>query len=561
MSAEYDSELSKLVEAEQIRLLYSALPLSILAIGINAGILAFSQWNVIPHVTIILWVVCLSIVTLARSISLYAYNHFYINGIDNKKWLRYFSIGVFLSGLIWGSSVIWLFPDDEVGHQMLVAFVIGGMSAGATSSLSYHRRYIIMFLSLLLVPLIVRFFVKGDDVSIAMGIMSIAFYIMMSIAGVRNNRNLLHNIKLQIEADRSSCVLRESEDKYRHIFNSSPLGIVHYNLKGNVTDFNMRALELFGVTIENFKNFELLNNITDESLLYSIRRSLLGELSTYEGKTNSIAGKKTTDIRVFCRGIHTDDKSISGGVALLEDISEDKRIKKLKDEFISTISHELRTPLTAIKGAVRLLQEGVVGKVPDSVFDLVRIINVNSERLMHLINDILDINKIESDFVPLDLKPTNIMSLLEEAAATNEVYAKQQGVSIIITSRIDDMFVLADQQRLMQVMYNLLSNAVKFSPVHSTVEISVSLERDVVVVSVVDYGDGIPDDFQSRVFERFTQADSTDSRQVGGSGLGLNISKGIIEKHSGTISFTSSKEGTKFTIRLKQYKSDISMSI
>jgi PAS domain S-box-containing protein len=548
----YDSDISKSVEVEQIRLLYSALPLSILAITINASVLAVFQWNVISHSVILTWLICLFIITFARGLAYYAYKKYYIHGINNQKWLNYFSIGVFLSGCIWGSSVIWLFPENEIEHQVFVAFIIAGMSAGATTSLSYHRAYIITFLSLLLIPLMIRFFINWDGISIAIGIMSLAFYIMMMMAGIRNNRYLMENIGLQIESHQHAMVLRESEEKYRHIFNSSPLGIIHYNKNGVVTDYNMRTLEILGVDMDVINGYELLNNMGEEGFHHAISQSLLGELSTYEGKAKSIIGNKKTDIRIFCRGIHTDDQSISGGVALLEDISEDKRIKKLKDELISTISHELRTPLTAIKGAVRLLQEGVVGEMSSSAHDMLNITSVNTERLSHLVNDILDINTLESDTQPYDLKPLNVMEFLEEVAIENNVYAKQQSINIKIIDRINDIFILADHQRLKQVMYNLLSNAVKFSSSNSTVDIAASLENETVVISVIDHGKGIPNEFQPKVFQRFTQADSTDSRQTGGSGLGLSITKGIVDKHFGYIDFTTSNKGTTFSVRLKK---------
>lgn len=546
------NNISGQVLAEQVRLVYAAMPLSILAIVLNSGVLVIFQWQVVSHFVLLIWLSCLIVITILRGLLLRAYNQARPDSADNQRWLCYFAIGVVLSGLIWGSTTIWLFPDDAVGNQILVAFVIAGMSAGATTSLSYFRSLIITFLSLLLIPLSIRYFLLGDSVSIAMGIMSVLFFIMMSSVGARNNKNILENITLRIEAKSHEKVLRESEEKYRHIFNSSPLGIVHYDVYGVLTDFNSNFLELVGASEEELKKLDLMNDTNDKELQHAVSQSLLGELSVYEGITKSIAGNKETDVRIFFRGMHSDESAINGGVAILEDISEDKRVKKLKDEFISTISHELRTPLTAVRGAVGLLLGGAVGKISDSACDMLNIANTNIELLLLLINDILDIDKIESGTMVFDMKSLMLMEFLDNSVKSIEMYAKQHNVGVVITKRSDDEYIMGDEQRLMQVMYNLLSNAAKFSPEGSEVEITTSLEKEEVVISVTDHGEGIPVEFQSKVFERFTQADASDSRRTGGTGLGLSIAKRIIEKHQGNIDFTTSTKGTTFRVKLKR---------
>ena len=555
----HNNDIHKLVQAEQVRLLYAGMPLSILAIVINSAILVIFQWQVISHFILLSWLIVLLIITLIRGYSVRAYNSRKDKHNNSQHWLSYFTVGVIVSGFIWGSATIWLFPDYAVGNQVLLAFVIAGMSAGATTSLSYDRGLIITFLFLLLIPLSIRFYLIGDNVSIAMGTLSLVFFIMMSSVSMRNYKNIVDNISLRIEAGIHEKVLRESEEKYRHIFNFSPIGIVHYNSDGVITDYNKYFVELFGVPKEEINNFNLVNDAKDKEFHDAVSQSLQGELSLYEGITKDIIGNKDTDIRVFFSGMHLDDSEISGGVAILEDISEDKRVKKLKDEFISTISHELRTPLTAIKGAVGLLRGGAVGEVSGAVNDMLDITSTNTERLLLLINDILDIDKIESGTMVFVMKPIEVMEFLDDAVKATETYAQQYKVKFKITQQIENEYLLGDRQRLMQVMYNLLSNAAKFSENESTVEVAASLDNDKVVISITDFGEGIPEDFQAKVFERFTQADATDSRQIGGSGLGLSISKVIVDKHHGKIDFSTSNKGTTFRVWLERTTVDKSI--
>ncbi len=553
MTENQEHDIPGLIRTEQVRLLFSAMPLSFLAIVINSSVLVVLQWDVIGHSVLLLWLLVLYVVMVLRAGLYFAYKRFYVKGVDNHRWLRYFGVGVILSGIIWGAATVWLFPQDAVGNQVLVAFVIAGMSAGATTSLSYERSFVLAFLTLTLIPLSIRFFLHGDSISTGMAVMSLLFFVMMSSVGMRNYRNFIENIRLRIEARIHESIIRESEEKYRHIFNSSPLAIVHYGLYGVITGFNNNFVELLETGAEDLMNLDLLNDTEDEDLQRAVSRSLSGEPSVYEGRVKSIAGRKETDVRIFFRGMHSDLNVINGGVAVLEDISEDVRVKKLKNDFISTISHELRTPLTAIRGAVGLLQAGAVGDLSESAREMLKITNANSELLLMLINDILDIDKIESGTMTCKMEPLDVMTFMDEVKEVLGTYALQHDIRLRISGKLDGIYTMADKKRLLQVMYNLMSNAVKFSAEYSEVNISVSEDDEDVVIAVRDQGEGIPEEFKPRVFERFAQADASNSRRTGGTGLGLSIAKGIVERHQGHIDFESGKQGTTFRIRLKKY--------
>jgi PAS domain S-box-containing protein len=220
------------------------------------------------------------------------------------------------------------------------------------------------------------------------------------------------------------------------------------------------------------------------------------------------------------------------------DITERKEMERLKNEFIATVSHELRTPLTSVVGALGLLKREAAGKLPASAAMFLGMAQQNSERLAALINDILDIEKIESGSIRLHLASVAVAPLLERAVSLNAPYAAQFDVRFELQP-LPDVAVSGDADRLLQVMTNLLSNAAKFSPAGSAVAVSCAVRDRVVRIAVTDQGPGVPKEFRSRIFQKFAQADGGDTRQKGGTGLGLSICKAIIDRLGGTIGYAS----------------------
>jgi PAS domain S-box-containing protein len=225
--------------------------------------------------------------------------------------------------------------------------------------------------------------------------------------------------------------------------------------------------------------------------------------------------------------------------AMARDIQEQKRVEEMKNDFVSVVSHELRTPLTSIRGSLGLIAGGVAGPVPEKARTLVEIAAKNCERLVRLINDILDVEKIESGKMGFRFAPVELMPLIEQAVESNRAYAEEYEVELRIARSIDGARVWADTDRLQQVMTNLLSNAAKFSPRGGVVEVAVERRGEELRISVTDRGRGIPSEFRSRVFERFAQADASPTRGKGGTGLGLSISRAIVERHRGRMGFES----------------------
>ena len=225
------------------------------------------------------------------------------------------------------------------------------------------------------------------------------------------------------------------------------------------------------------------------------------------------------------------------------DVTERKRTERLKDEFVATVSHELRTPLTSIAGALGLLIGQWTKDLPESAARLLAIAHANSLRLGRLINDILDIEKIESGHVLFNLRRVDVRSLVAQVIDDIRGYSDTCGVRMELDAESADADTNADPDRLSQAVANLLSNAIKFSPSGGEVRVAVENNGDDLRITVRDHGAGIPDAFKPHIFEKFAQADATDSRQKGGTGLGLSIVKEIAGRLGGKVGFQDAPGG------------------
>ncbi|QMT59020.1 MHYT domain-containing protein [Legionella sp. PC997] len=324
-------------------------------------------------------------------------------------------------------------------------------------------------------------------------------------------------------------------------------GIIACNAEGRITVLN-HTIQKY---INSDKTDKNIDNILDYFSLHTMQNTPLAP-DDFPLK-RALNGERLRDIELFMhvkkngvRNVVIDGQKIInsegknlGAVIVIHDITDLKQTEKLKNEFVSIVSHELRTPLTSIRGSLGLLVSGVLGKFPEKVMKLLEIANNNCERLLLLINDILDIEKIEAGKMDFELKVTNLNKLVSESIDVNKMYADKFKVKIKLLPPEHEYLVTVDPDRLMQVLANLVSNACKFSYENETVTIQIKQLNSVVRVSVVNKGKGISPEFQSRIFQKFSQGDSSTTRGKGGTGLGLNISKMIIEKLGGTLHFES----------------------
>jgi len=238
-------------------------------------------------------------------------------------------------------------------------------------------------------------------------------------------------------------------------------------------------------------------------------------------------------------------------LTISSDITARKQVDQMKGEFIATVSHELRTPLTSIRGALGIIRTGAVGLLPEEAVRLIEIAYQNSGRLAHIVDDILYIEAIDGGKMSVVLSRQWLAALLEQAVEENLGVALRYHVALVVTRPLPEVRVNVDASRIIQVLANLLSNAAKFSPADASVVIGMVVAGPSVRIAVTDQGPGIPREFRSRMFQRFSQADGSDSRRKGGTGLGLSIAKALIERMGGMINYESEPGiATTFTVEL-----------
>lgn len=354
------------------------------------------------------------------------------------------------------------------------------------------------------------------------------------------------------ERKRLENYLRDSETSHRAIIQMAADGVIIIDTSGTVKIFNPACEKMFGYNAGEVigRNIKMLMPppFHDEHDSYLNKYFETGDAKVV-GYQRELVGRRE-DGTTFPMEISVGEFDVGQGrrfVGVIRDITERKKADNLKNEFVSTVSHELRTPLTSIMGSLGLVRGGAAGEVSDAALRMVTIAHDNCERLVRLINDILDIEKIESGNMEFEFKPVEVGSLLDQAVEANRSYSKQLDVRLKLLNDVGPAFVSADVDRLSQVITNLISNASKFSPGGGEVIVSAHIEGPTVRIAVSDEGPGIPSEFEDRIFEKFAQADSSDRRQRGGTGLGLAICKEIVDRHDGQIAFaTKVGEGTTF---------------
>ncbi|MCA1930955.1 CHASE domain-containing protein [Rheinheimera sp.] len=338
--------------------------------------------------------------------------------------------------------------------------------------------------------------------------------------------------------------------------------IVIVDQQGHIERVNKETSLLFGYGMQSLLRqpiSKLLACLPEHKNHQLLQPLTVDQLNLWVGQTVEVTGLsedgQQIPLEMGLSRVDTADKHLY--TLMLHDLRERKKIDRMKSEFISTVSHELRTPLTSINGSLGLLAGGVVGELAPAAQQLVQIAKTNTDRLARLVNDILDIEKLE--FGQLKLQPVEVEvgALLQEAKLQNQAYADKYSVrlDLLTTAEQSRIYLYQDKFRLLQILSNLISNAIKFSPSHSVVKLSYQLKDGQLVIQVKDQGAGIAESFRSKIFQKFAQADSSDSRSNQGSGLGLNISKTLVEMMQGNIDFESELgKGTCFSLTFPYYE-------
>jgi PAS domain S-box-containing protein len=314
--------------------------------------------------------------------------------------------------------------------------------------------------------------------------------------------------------------------------------VCSYDLEGNVLSWNEAASRLFQYEREEVLGNSFSSLPVDHDFPSLLQHIVQNDLVVNQEATRTRKDGEAIDVSVTASALRSTDGKLTGISVIARDITNKKEAEKRIGEFYSTISHELRTPLTSIRGALSLIDDGIVAHDSADAVELIKIAKASSIRLIRLINEILDLRKIEAGKLALHLAPAKASVLVTNVANSMIGMAAEVGVTID-TDLVDDIDVYVDNDRITQVLTNLMSNAIKFSPEGGQVNVRLEVTGQRVRFSVIDQGPGIPEAEQHKLFGRFQQLDSSDSRPKDGTGLGLAICKALVEEHRGNVGVNS----------------------
>jgi PAS domain S-box-containing protein len=355
--------------------------------------------------------------------------------------------------------------------------------------------------------------------------------------------------------------LREAERRWRTLLENMQLVVVGLDSLGRVEYVNPFFLELSGYTEAEVLGKDWFENFLPQYQKKQVRKCfqeiLMQEFHIHH--ENSILTKSGEERAIAWNNalLRNPQGEIVGTMSIGEDITERQVMERIKDEFISVVSHELRTPIASIHGGLNLLSSGLIAPQSDKGRRVIEIASENADRLVLLVNDILELERLESGRIQLLKQPCDAADLMVNAKNILQVMANRAGITLSVAP--ESMQFYADPERILQVLTNLLSNAIKFSAKGSTVWLTVEqqAEENCVLFTVKDQGRGIPADQLESVFERFHQVDASDSRKKGGTGLGLAICQSIVQQHGGQIWVKSALgEGSSFCFTLPLSEED-----
>jgi PAS domain S-box-containing protein len=565
----------RVVLAARVDQLYGQMWLGILATFALGAIATFELWELRLRELVLFWWGLVLLITAASAALLYAYRRSPDKEANPEQWLRWLGIAALAAGANWGFAAAVFFPSHTDEQQVFLAFLLVGMTAAGIPVYASSWPIFALYAAGILAPFTYVLATFGNRLFTEIALLVPMFYAINVAIAYRltqvfhSGYRLRHaygrltedysvlNQRLErqlVELEEARRQVEASGRKLQLFAERAPIAVLELDAQGAITDVNHAAELLFGYAGSELigRNFHFLvkPEFHDE---FDRRWKRL--VDTHAPEAGLIRNTRRDGIDVVCEWTVTPlvnpEGTIIAVLAQGRDVTAQREAERVKKEFTSTLSHELRTPLTSIIGSLQLINTGIVGDVPPDVAELTVVAERNGQRLLDLINDLLDIEKIESGKVTMAPEVLPVDELVREAMVLNKAFAERFKVRFEMSAGLPGREVTADRKRLLQVMTNLLSNAAKFSPEGGAVEIGLRENGPNVRVAVQDRGPGIPESFRSRIFGRFAQADSTATRQKGGTGLGLAICKRLIEMMHGRIGFEDrAGGGTTFWFEL-----------
>jgi PAS domain S-box-containing protein len=567
------------VLADRVAQLYRQMPIAIGATFIAGAIATFElQGRWLKELVLIWWAIVVMF-TAAASALLYAYYRSPDKVARAPEWLRWVGIAALGNGASWGLAGGVFFRSLSDEQQVFLAFLFAGMASVGIPVYAASWPIFALYAAGILGPFFYVLLTFGNRLFVEIALLVPLFYaINVAIAyrltqvfhsGYRlrhaygkltdDHRKLNQRLERQlVELEEARRQVEASGRKLALFAERAPIAVLELEPDGSVAEVNHAAEMLFGYAAAELVGGHVKKLVRPE--FHEDFERMWGELVT---SRESVAGLKIRNPRrdgidIICEWTVTPLVNVQNDVIAViaqgRDVTAQLEAERMKKEFTSTLSHELRTPLTSIIGSLQLINTGVMGEVQRDIAELTVIAERNAQRLLDLINDILDVEKIDSGKLTLAPEVMPVDELVREAIMLNKAFGERFKVRFESHGDTAERKVHADRKRLLQVMTNLLSNAAKFSPEGGVVEISTEDAGPNVRVAVHDRGSGIPEAFRPRIFDRFTQADSTATRQKGGTGLGLAICKRLVELMQGRIGFDDRPGGgTTFWFELPRH--------
>lgn len=679
------------VNAELTRQLYDAYPVVVVGTLLNALILIVVQWPVVNHSLATLWLVLMLCFTAGRYLLTLTYKHTAPSIEQDPIWSRYFTIGLLSTSVLWGSTAVILYPPDNIGHQVFLAFVLAGICAGGIVTLSYRKKLVIPFLTFCLTPIIIRLFLTDQTITQAMGLMGILFFVTLYIAGqgfYKTNENQIH---LRLQAKRREKLSAEARQREALNFLHNPLAVIEWDMDFKVTAWNPSAEKIFGyksdetigrhatdliipadqiniaqklwgkllhqehrspITFNNLTsdgrtitcewyNAPIIDNdgnhiavislaqdiserveitramkqseqryrcliegaadmilihdkegnildanqsacdnlgysyaelidmkIPDIEIGISADAQMQSWLSMPANTPTTISGnhkrKNSTIFPVEIRLTHISEPGNNLFLAIARDVSEHHQQKqqlidailtteeanKAKSTFLSSMSHELRTPMNAILGFSQLLEADKDSGLSGTQYQFISEILTAGNHLLTLINEILDLSRIEAGKLTLTIEDVHLKEVIDECVRLITPQLENYNITLTLEPNCQDVILKADHTRVKQVLINLLSNATKYNTPGGKIFIKCHNNGTRLRINITDTGKGIDNDKLNQLFTAFNRL-GAESSEIEGTGIGLVISKKVIEMMAGEIGVESQPgKGSTFWIEI-----------
>lgn len=560
------------LEAEKVHLLYTHSTIAaLITLVLGAILLVLLLWPVVSHARLLAWVGFMFAVALIRWLLVCHYRRRARSG-DLTYWRTLLFVSVGVTGCGWGLAGFFLFPTYSLPHQVFLVTFLGGVSIISIANLAVIRPLFALFFSSLMGPIALRFILSGESISMTMSLLClsfsgclalIAYYIHTSVVESLRlrfvNLDLVQHLsaakeqaeqaRLQLAA--SHAALRKNEERFRSLIEHAADVVTVLNADETIRYISPSIEPWLGYSTAELIGrpftITLLHPTDQEKVSAHIRACVQqseGE-QTFESRWHQKEGTWRS-VESVIRNLF-DDNAVAGITLSSRDVTARKEVERLKDELVSAVSHELRTPLTSLRGFTELM---LTRNFPlEQQRRFLTIMNDETTRLTDLINDFLDLQRIESGRQTYVFTDVALLPLLQSALTPFANVTEKHTFYLNTPASLPP--VRADSGRIRQVLTNLLSNAIKFSPDGGIITISARDIGDSIEVRITDDGIGIPTEAIPQLFEKFFRVDNTETRKISGTGLGLALVKQIIRAHGGWVRVESAPgKGSTFSFSL-----------